>query len=129
MLRVLVLLLVVPVIGWAEEPVPGSVAEIAADFDPTAESLDTRVIRDWEEDGLRLRYVTFHVGAFKNRKARLAGFYAVPKPGRDLPGLLHLHGGGRRRPGWWRSLAIGDVAGVGVQNAGRQVDIGFVGPC
>ncbi|GIT30295.1 MAG: hypothetical protein Ct9H300mP1_23410 [Planctomycetaceae bacterium] len=54
------------------------------------------MIRDWEEDGLRLRYVTFHVGTFKNRKARLAGFYAVPKPGRDLPGLLHLHGGGQR---------------------------------
>ena len=46
MVRVLVLLLVVPVIGLAEEPVPGSVAEIAADFDPTAEPLDTRVIRD-----------------------------------------------------------------------------------
>ncbi len=95
-LRVLVLLLVVPVIGWADESVPGSVAEIAADFDPTAEPLDTRVIRDWEEDGLRLRYVTFHVGTFKNRKARLAGFFAVPKSGRNLPGLLHLHGGGQR---------------------------------
>ena len=97
-MRVLVLLLLGggPAIGWAEESVPKTVAEMAADFDPTADPLETRVVREWEEDGLRLRYVTFHVGTFKNRKARLAGFYAFPKSGRDLPGLLHLHGGGQR---------------------------------
>ena len=93
---VLLLLLLMPLSVRAGDPVPGTVLEIAADFDPTAEALDTRVVREWEADGLRLRYVTFHVGTFKERKARLAAFYAIPKNGRNLPGLLHLHGGGQR---------------------------------
>ena len=95
-LLLFLLVAVVPRSGWAREPVPMSVADIAADFDPTAEPLQATVVREWEENGLRIRYVTFHVGTFKGRAARLAAFYAIPKGGSGLPGLLHLHGGGQR---------------------------------
>jgi dienelactone hydrolase len=42
------------------------------------------------------RYVTYRIGAFKGVPARMAAFYAFPKGGHRLPGLLHLHGGGQR---------------------------------
>ncbi len=67
-----------------------------AEMDPAAEPLDVRIVRQWEEDGLVLRYVTFHIGTFKTRAARIAAFYGFPRDAVGLPGLLHLHGGGQR---------------------------------
>ncbi|MCS5628974.1 MAG: hypothetical protein NZ935_15440, partial [Planctomycetes bacterium] len=80
----------------AEEAVPGSVQALWAEMDPASELLDVRVVRQWEEDGLILRYVTFHIGTFKTRAARIAAFYGFPRDVERLPGLLHLHGGGQR---------------------------------
>ena len=94
--------LVVPVLAAAaaaEPPVPQTVEQSYADFDPRRDPLETRVVREWEEDGLVLRYVVFTVGGFKGVKARLAAFYGFPKDaaaGRKLPALLHMHGGGQR---------------------------------
>ncbi len=76
--------------------VPRSVASLWADFDPRAEVLDAKVVRQWEEDGITFRYVTFHIGTFKGKPARMAAFYAFPKDENQLPGLIHLHGGGQR---------------------------------
>ena len=91
-------LLLVPAVAVAAAAgkVPTNVAQVAADFDPRAETLQTRVIREWEEDGLVLRHVTFHIGTFKGQAARMAAFYGYPKGGQTMPGLLHLHGGGQR---------------------------------
>ena len=80
----------------AEEKIPTTVTDLWADVDPTAEPLKTKVIREWQEEGLVLRYVTYHVGTFKGKPARVAAFYAFPRGRRDLPGLVHLHGGGQR---------------------------------
>ena len=80
----------------AEDKAPASVEALWADIDPGAEPLDVRSVRQWEEDGLLLGYVTFHVGTFKGRAARIAAFYGRSRGGRKLPGLLHLHGGGQR---------------------------------
>ena len=80
----------------AEEKIPTTVKDLWADVDPTAEPLKTKVIREWQEEGLVLRYVTYHVGTFKGKPARVAAFYAFPRGRRDLPGLVHLHGGGQR---------------------------------
>lgn len=78
-----------------EEP-PQDVSQLWADFDPRQEALDVSVIREWEEENIVIRYVTFHVGTFKGSPARIAGFYAFQKEGSKRPGLLHLHGGGQR---------------------------------
>jgi dienelactone hydrolase len=76
--------------------VPQSVEELWSDFDPRQDPLDVRVVRQWEEDDVVFRYVTYHIGTFQGRPARMAAFYAFPQGGRKLPALLHLHGGGQR---------------------------------
>ena len=50
---------------------PTSVKELWEDFDPRREPLDPQIVRQWEKDGVVFRYVTFHVGSFKNSSARL----------------------------------------------------------
>ena len=67
-----------------------------ADFDPRKEALDTRIVREWDKDGVVYRTVTLHVALFKGKPARMAAFFAFPKGAMKVPGLLHLHGGGQR---------------------------------
>ncbi len=86
-----------PFTSLANEPnVPTTVMELFADFDPRHDPLDTKVVREWERESIVYRYVTFHIGTFKDKPARMAAVYAVPKGAEKLPGLLHLHGGGQR---------------------------------
>ncbi|MEY2613184.1 MAG: hypothetical protein RL069_1996, partial [Planctomycetota bacterium] len=80
----------------AQNATPKTVEQLFADFDPRREPLETLIVREWEKDEIIYRYVTFHVGVFKQQPARIAGFYAFPKHAKNLPGLLHLHGGGQR---------------------------------
>lgn len=86
-----------PAVALADESkAPATVKELFADFDPREAPLDAKVAREWEKDGIVYRYVTFHIGMFKGKPARMAAFYAFPKSAKKLPGLLHLHGGGQR---------------------------------
>lgn len=79
----------------ADEPKPpATVQALWADFDPRKEALDTRIVREWDKDGVVYRTVTFHVALFKGKPARMAAFFAFPKGAMKVPGLLHLHGGG-----------------------------------
>ncbi|MHB8898459.1 MAG: hypothetical protein ACYC6Y_06905 [Thermoguttaceae bacterium] len=50
-----------------------------ADYDPRQESLDAEVVREWEVGGVVFRYVTYHIGTFKDVPARMAVFYAFPQ--------------------------------------------------
>jgi hypothetical protein len=79
-----------------EHKVPATVMELFADFNPRHAPLDTRVVREWERESIVYRYVTFHIGTFKDKPARMAAFFAVPQGAEKLLGLLHLHGGGQR---------------------------------
>jgi dienelactone hydrolase len=89
--------LLLPAFTFAAEPkVPSTVKELFADFDPRKDPLDAKVVREWEKDGISYRYVTYQIGTFKGKPARMAAFYAFPKSAKKLPGLLHLHGGGQR---------------------------------
>jgi dienelactone hydrolase len=86
-----------PTIVIADEPkAPATVKELFADFDPRKDALDVKVVREWEQDGIVYRYVTYHIGNFKGKPARMAGFFAFPKGKKKLPGLLQIHGGGQR---------------------------------
>ena len=90
-------LLALQLLALADEPkAPATVKELFADFDPRKDPLDAKLVREWEKDGIVYRYVTFHIGTFKGKPARMAAFYAFPKNGKDLPALLHMHGGGQR---------------------------------
>lgn len=86
-----------PTIVAADEPkAPATVKELWANFDPRKDPLDAKVVREWEKDGIVYRSVTFHIGTFKGKPARMAAFFGFPKGAKKLPGLLHLHGGGQR---------------------------------
>ena len=76
--------------------VPQNVAELWAGYDPRKELLRAEVVREWEEDGVIIRYVRYFIGTFKGKPAWMAAFYAMPKGGKKLPGVLHVHGGGQR---------------------------------
>ncbi|MFP6737857.1 MAG: acetylxylan esterase [Planctomycetota bacterium] len=88
--------MLIPGFALTQEEPPRSVQALWADVDPARELLDIRLVRRWEEEGLVLSYLTFHIGTFKGRASRIAAFYGYPADARQLPGLLHLHGGGQR---------------------------------
>ncbi len=86
-----------PTVNLAAEPkAPATVKELFADFDPRNDALDSKVVREWEKDEIVYRYVTFHIGTFKSKPARMAAFYAFPKGVKKTAALLHIHGGGQR---------------------------------
>ncbi len=77
--------------------VPQNVQELWADYDSTTEPLDVKIVRQWEEDGITYRYLTYTIGTFKGKKATMAAFYAFPtKRQGKLPALIQMHGGGQR---------------------------------
>lgn len=90
------LLLLPSVVRADTQQVPTTVPELYADFDPRREPLDTQIVREWETDGIVYRYVTFQIGTFKDKPARIAAFYGFPQGAKQSPALLHLHGGGQR---------------------------------
>ena len=68
-------------------------------FDPRKESLETETLKEWTEDGVRLRIVRFRIGQFKGKVARLAAVYGFPAELNEnknrVPGLVQIHGGGQ----------------------------------
>lgn len=91
-----VFLVAVSLVSINEAQVPKTVEALWSDFDPRKDPLDVQVVRQWEEDGVIFRYVTYHIGTFKVQPARMAAFYAFPKDDEKLPALLQMHGGGQR---------------------------------
>lgn len=79
-----------------ETKVPATAKELHAGIAPRKDPLDAKTVREWEKDGIVYRYVTFHIGTFKGKPARMAAFHAFPKGAKKIPALLHLHGGGQR---------------------------------
>ncbi len=75
---------------------PRTVEALWAEVDPRRDPLDVQLVREWVDAGIRYRTVTFHIGTFKGTPARMAAFYAFPEGGKNLPALLHMHGGGQR---------------------------------
>ena len=81
------------------DEVPRSVIDTWAQFDPNSEPLETELIRESAQDNLVLRHIRFVVGSFGGKKTRVAAFYAFPKGGVQVPGIVQIHGGGQ----WARS--------------------------
>lgn len=105
----------------AAQDVPQTVEQTWQDFDPRAEPFEVEVIRESLEDGIVLQHVRYVVGTFGGKKTRVAAFYAFPKDGEKLPGIVQLHGGGQRaRPETARFWASHGYAAVAV-NWGEHV--------
>ena len=80
---------------------PQTVDELWAGYDPSAEPLDVKVIREWDEvvngKKVKLQMLTFKVGTFKGKDSRIAAYFAWPVEAKGkIPGLVEIHGGGQR---------------------------------
>lgn len=75
---------------------PQNIEQLWAGYDPRSEPIEARVVREWQEDGLTLRYVLYSIGNFKGKPATMAAFYGFPTGEHRLPAVMHLHGGGQR---------------------------------
>ncbi|MCP4849187.1 MAG: hypothetical protein GY899_14695 [Verrucomicrobiaceae bacterium] len=93
---------------------PKTVEETWALFDPRADPLETELIREWSEGEIVLRYLRYVVGTFGGKKMKVAAFHAFPEGGRNLPGIVQLHGGGQRARSevarYWASQGYAAVA-------------------
>ena len=58
----------------ADDNVPLTVAELWDDVDVESESLEVHVVRQWDEDDIRLQYVLYRIGRFKGQQATMAAF-------------------------------------------------------
>ena len=76
--------------------VPQNATDLWRDYDPRSEDLDVKVIRQWKEDGVVTRYITFKVGTFKGSDSRIAAYYSFPDNGKKNPAFVWCHGGGQR---------------------------------
>ncbi len=47
--------------------VPQNVTELWSGYDPQKEPLRTEVVREWEEDGVVIRYLRYYIGTFKGK--------------------------------------------------------------
>ena len=74
---------------------PESFEEAWAGFDPQSEPLDVEILKEWEQDGVVLKVLRYRIGIFKGQKSMMAGVYGYPKGGKNLPGLVQIHGGGQ----------------------------------
>ena len=95
-----------------EGNVPQTVDELWAGYDPAAEPLDVKVIREWDEvvDGkkVKLQMLSFKVGTFKGKESRIAAYFAWPVEAKaKIPGLLQIHGGGQRAN---KAMVLADAA-------------------
>ena len=74
---------------------PQTFEELWLDYDPRAESLDSEILYEGEDDGIILKVVRYRVGVFKGQKAMMASVYGYPKEAGHVPGLVQIHGGGQ----------------------------------
>ena len=75
---------------------PKSAIELWKDYDPRAEPLEVKIIKEWKTDEVTTRYFTYKVGRFKGADSRVAAYYSFPnKPGKH-PAFVWTHGGGQR---------------------------------
>lgn len=81
---------------YTQETVPDNVVDLWSNVDPRKDTLDTEVVKEWNEDGTVCRYVIFTVGTFKGEPARIAALYTFPEGAENAPAFVWAHGGGQR---------------------------------
>ncbi|TWU42376.1 alpha/beta hydrolase family protein [Novipirellula artificiosorum] len=94
--------------------------EIWEGYDPRAEPLDEEVLKTWEQDGVRYKEVYFNGEQFDGKYVRIYGMYAAPAGGRNLPGLVHIHGGGQTVNESWLQKLTGRGYAVMTFNWGGE---------
>ena len=94
--------------------------EIWEGYDPRAEPLDEEILKTWEEDGVSYKEVYFNGEQFDGKYVRIYGIYAAPTGGKNLPGLVHIHGGGQTANKDWLKVLAGRGYAVVTFNWGGE---------
>lgn len=106
--------------------VPQNATDLWKDYDPRAEDLDVKVVKEWQENGAVTRYITFKVGTFKGADARVAAYYSFPENAEKAPAFVWCHGGGQRAErGRGVYFAKQGFATVDVNWLGREMEPGI----
>ena len=63
------------------------------DYDPRKEGLDVMTHKEWKQDGVVSRLISFKVGTFKGSASRIAAYYCFPENGEKNPAFVWSHGG------------------------------------
>ena len=77
------------------QPAPTTPSAVWAGFDPRSEPLDIQVSKQWVEDGARYTEIWFTGMTNGCERVRVYAIYGAPVGGANLPGILHIHGGGQ----------------------------------
>lgn len=82
----------------AADVIPQTARELWADFPEfdRATPLNTEILKTWEDGDVVMNVVRFTVGEFGGKTLKLAGYYAHPKGGENLPALVQCNGGGQK---------------------------------
>ncbi len=87
----------------AFDDAPTTPDAVWAGFDPRAESLEIEIKRRWNEHGARYTEFTFTGMTHEGSKVRVYAISSTPERQNNLPGVLHIHGGGQTvNPAWLR---------------------------
>lgn len=81
---------------YTADNVPQNVVDLWKDVDARKDALETKIVKEWREDGVVCRYVIFKVGTFKGADSRIAAFYSFPEGAKKSPAFVWAHGGGQR---------------------------------
>jgi len=73
--------------------VPQTAVELWKDYDPRKEDLEVKIHKEWKQDGVVSRLISFKVGRFKGADARIAAYYCFPENGQKNPAFVWCHGG------------------------------------
>ena len=57
--------------------------------------LEVQVIKAWKEDGCAYQKLTYVSEVDEGEKIRIFGIFGAPSGATNLPGILHIHGGGQ----------------------------------
>ena len=78
--------------------IPGeyqTIDQLWAGVDPTADPLDVQVVEQWSADGIDYRKLYFTGEIWEGEPTRIYAIEGAPTGATNLPGILHIHGGGQ----------------------------------
>jgi len=97
--------------------------QVWAGFDPHKEPLDIKKIKEWSEDGADYQEFYFTSETYEGAPVRVYAIYAAPKGGKNLPALLHIHGGGQTAsPNWLKFWTARGYAAMTFDFCGKWAD-------
>jgi dienelactone hydrolase len=80
-----------------DEQIPQNLDQLWAGYDPDKEPLEVEVIHQWQQDDTTVQMLTYAIGTFKGKPARMGAYYAFPTNAKGkIPAILQMHGGGQR---------------------------------